>query len=364
MGDRGIPDGYRFMHGYVGHTLKFVNKNGDWVYNQIHFKSQQGTKFITQEDSASKSPDYSTKDLYEAIQRGDFPKWSVEVQTMTAKEAEKLWEEQKINIFDLTHVWPQKQFPLTKVGEFTLNENPVNYFAEIEQVAFNPAHLPPGLEPSADPVLQSRLFSYPDTHRHRIGVNYQQLPVNAPRTSYKFGNFQRDGGMAFFNQGARPNYLSSIDPIQFRARTVDLDKTHGHFTGEAVTFLSEIRPEDFNAPRVLWQKVFDDGAKERFINNVAGKMEVCPEKEFIKRQIAIFREVDPDIATRLEQATGVKGYDGIANMQFNGTHNGFSKDSKVRYANGLDVTKGHSIAENNGAPVTGTHRGQNGVNGH
>lgn len=363
MGDRGIPDGYRFMHGYVGHTLKFVNKDGDWVYNQIHFKSLQGTKFITQEDSFSKSPDYSTKDLYEAIQRGDFPKWSVEVQTMTATEAEKLWDEQKINIFDLTHVWPQKQFPLTKVGEFTLNENPVNYFAEIEQVAFNPAHLPPGLEPSADPVLQSRLFSYPDTHRHRIGVNYQQLPVNAPRTSYKFGNFQRDGGMAFFNQGSRPNYLSSIDPIQFRARTVDVDKTHGHFTGEAVTFLSEIRPEDFNAPRALWQKVFDDGAKERFINNVAGKMESCPEKEFLKRQIAIFREVDPEIATRLEQATGIKGYDGIANMQFNGTHNGFSKDSNVRYANGLDVTKGQSIAKNNGAPTYGTHRSQNGTNG-
>lgn len=361
MGDRGIPDGYRFMHGYVGHTLKFVSKNGDWVYNQIHFKSMQGTGFITQEDSASKSPDYSTKDLYEAIERGEYPKWSVEVQTMTPKQAEQLWEEQKINVFDLTHVWPQSQFPLTKVGEFTLNENPINYFAEIEQAAFNPAHLPPGLEPSADPVLQSRLFSYPDTHRHRIGVNYQQLPVNAPRTGFKFGNFQRDGGMAFFNQGARPNYLSSIDPIQFRARTVDLDKTHGHFTGEAITFLSAVRPEDFNAPRALWQKVFDDAAKDRFINNVSGKMEMCKEKEFIKRQIAIFREVDPDIATRLEKATGIQGYDGIANMKFNGTHNGFSQDPHVRFANGIDVTRGQSITTNNGAPVSGSHKGQNGI---
>jgi len=349
MGDRGIPDGYRFMHGYIGHTLKFVAANGEWCYTQIHFKSQQGTGFITQEDSASKSPDYSTKDLYEAIERGDYPKWSVEVQTMTPKQAEQLWEEQKINVFDLTHVWPQKQFPLTKVGEFTLNENPVNYFAEIEQVAFNP-------------VLQSRLFSYPDTHRHRIGVNYQQLPVNAPRTGYKFGNFQRDGGMAFFNQGARPNYLSSIEPIQFRARTVDLDKTHGHFTGEAITFLSAIRPEDFVAPRALWQNVFDDAARERFINNVSGKMEMCKEKEFIKRQIAIFREVDNDIAVRLEKATGIKGYDGIANMQFNGTHNGFSKDSKVRFANGIDVSKGQSVTTNNGAPVKGSHKGQNGTN--
>lgn len=218
FGDRGIPDGYRKMHGYHGHTHKLVNKNGDWVYTQLHFKSKQGTAFITQEDSFNYGPDYSTKDLFQAIEKGDFPGWDVMVQTMTAKEAETLWEEQKINIFDLTHVWPHGQFPLRKVGEFFLNENVKNYFAEIEQVAFNPAHLVPGIEPSADPVLQSRLFSYPDTHRHRIGANYQQLPVNAPRVPYRFGNFQRDGNMAFYNQGSRPNYLSSIEPISFRNR--------------------------------------------------------------------------------------------------------------------------------------------------
>jgi catalase len=350
MGDRGIPDGYRFMHGYLGHTIKLVNKSGDWVYCQLHMKSQQGTKFITQEDSANYSPDYSQKDLFEAIEKGDYPRWSVEIQTMTPKEAEDLWEKQKINIFDLTHVWPQKQFPLKKVGEFVLNENAVNYFAEIEQVAFNPSHMPPGIEPSADPVFQSRLFSYPDTHRHRIGVNYQQLPVNAPRTGFKTGNFQRDGQMAFYNQGARPNYLSSIEPISFRERSVNLDKTHGHFIGEAITFLSEIRPEDFNAPRKLWLDVFDDGAKERFINNVAGKMEVCPNKEILKRQIAIFRQVHPDIATRLEKATGIKGYDGLADMQFNGTHNGMASDPKLRAANGMSGKASLSVVDNNGAP--------------
>ena len=355
MGDRGIPDGYRFMHGYSGHTMKFVNKDNEWVYVQIHFKSQQGTKFITQEDSASKSPDYSQKDLFEAIQRGEYPKWDFSVQIMTAKQAEDLWEKQRINVFDLTHVWPQGQFPLTKIGEFTLNENAINYFAEVEQVAFNPSHMPPGVEPSADPVLQSRLFSYPDTHRHRVGVNYQQLPVNAPRTGYKAGNFQRDGSMAFYNQGARPNYLSSIDPIQFRERTVNLDKTHGHFQGNAITFLSGIRPEDFNAPRTLWEKVFDDAAKDRFINNVAGKMEVCKNKEILKRQIAIFREVSDDIATRLEKATGIKGYDGIANMKFNGTHNFFSKDPATRMANGMSGDLPVARDNNNGAPTKGSH---------
>ena len=158
FGDRGIPDGYRKMHGYSGHTHKLVNKNGEWVYTQIHFKSKQGTGFITQEDSANYSPDYSTKDLYQAIEKGDFPGWDVMVQTMTAKQAEELWEDQKINVFDLTHVWPQGQFPLRKVGEFILNENPQNYFAEVEQAAYNPAHLVPGIEPSADPVLQSRVL--------------------------------------------------------------------------------------------------------------------------------------------------------------------------------------------------------------
>ncbi|TGO32577.1 hypothetical protein BHYA_0305g00050 [Botrytis hyacinthi] len=365
MGDRGIPDGWRHMHGYFGHTIKLVNKAGEWVYCQFHMISQQGTKFFTQEESAEKSPDYAQKDLYEAIEKGDFPKWSLEVQTMTAKEAEELWEKEKINVFDLTHVWPHKQFPLRKVGELTLNENAVNYFAEIEQVAFNPAHLVPGLEPSADPVLQSRLFSYPDAHRHRVGVNYQQLPVNAPRTSYRMGNFQRDGGMAFYNQGSRPNYISSIEPIHFRERTVDTDKLHGHFTGNAVTFLSEIREEDFKAPRALWEKVFDDGAKDRFISNISGHMANCRKEEAIKRQIAIFREVSEDLASRLEKATGIKGYPGIADMNFSGTHNGMAKDPKNRTAN---MMKGVSLSHNesNGAPMKESHAHTvdgNGTNG-
>ncbi|MCJ1352420.1 MAG: hypothetical protein MMC33_002404 [Icmadophila ericetorum] len=378
MGDRGIPDGYRFMHGYMGHTMKLVNKKGEWVYAQFHMKSKQGTKFITQEDSANYSPDYSQKDLFDAIERGDYPSWTLEVQTMTAKEAEDLWATQKINVFDLTHIWPHKQFPLRPIGEFTLNENPKNYFAEVEQIAFNPSHLVPGVEPSADPVLQSRLFSYADTHRHRIGVNYQQLPVNAPLVPYHMANFQRDGQMAFYNQGSRPNYLSSIEPIQFRVRTIDLDRAHGHFIGECITFLSEIRPEDFNAPRALWEKVYDEGAKDRMIKNISGHMANCTDKEIIKRQIAIFREVSDDIATRLEKATGVKGYDGITNLRFNGTHNGMAKDPQFKNANGMSGKNVSSERHENGAPIRGTHseklmrtglegkqlNGNKGVNGH
>jgi catalase len=164
-------------------------------------------------------------------------------------------------------------------------------------------------------------------------------------------NFQRDGNMAFYNQGSRPNYLSSIEPIGFRKRSVNLDAVHGKFVGEAVTFLSEIRPEDFNAPRVLWEKVFDDGAKDRFISNISGHMENVSDKEIIKRQIAIFREVSEDIASRMEKATGVKGYDGISGLSFNGSLNGMTKDAKLRPANGVDKKAG-----SNGAPVKGTHK--------
>ncbi|KAI4197469.1 MAG: hypothetical protein LQ350_005908 [Teloschistes chrysophthalmus] len=367
MGDRGIPYGYRFMHGYSGHTLKLVNKAGEWVYAQFHMKSDQGTKFVTQEDSANYSPDFSQKDLWEAIEKGDCPSWTCAFQTMTSKEAEELWEKQRINVFDLTHVWPQKQFPLREVGKFTLNENAVNYFAEIEQVAFNPSHMIPGIEPSSDPVLQSRLFSYPDAHRHRVGVNYQQLPVNSNRTSYRTGNFQRDGNMAFFNQGARPNYLSSIEPISFKERTVDLDKVHGQFTSEAVTFLSEIRPEDFQAPRALYERVFDEDAKQRLVKNMSGHMENCKDQEILKRQIAIFREVSEDLASRMEKATGIKGYDGISNLRFNGTHNGMAAKEGLRTANGMKAKVGSSIASNNGAPEPGMHkpgsRAEAGTNG-
>lgn len=144
FGDRGIPASWRRMHGYSGHTFKFVNKTRSWVYCQIHVKSRQGTGFLTQEESARRSPDANQKDLYEAIERGEFPSWDVCVQTMTPKEAEELWETHKINVLDLTHCWPQALFPLRKVGELCLNENAKNYFAEIEQAAFSPSHMPPG----------------------------------------------------------------------------------------------------------------------------------------------------------------------------------------------------------------------------
>lgn len=267
---------------------------------------------------------------------------------MTQKQAEEAWEQKRINVFDLTHIWPHSDYPLRTIGRLVLNENAKNYFAEIEQAAYNPAHMVPGIEPSADPVLQSRLFSYPDAHRHRIGANYQQLPVNQPATEYPTANFQRDGQMAFFNQGGRPAYLSSIDPVQFQERPYDLNKVHGKFIGEAVSYLSEIRPEDFNAPRALWQKVFNEESKKRFIETVSGHMSTCKDKSIIARQLAIFREVDTDLSARLEKATGVKAYSGkFDELVFNGTHNGYGRKKS---ANGMRATS--EVVFNNGAPVS------------
>lgn len=331
MSDRGIPDGFRHMHGYYGHTLKLVKADGTWVYAQFHLISDQGIKTLTNAEAASKSPDHGQKDLYEAIERGEFPSWTMKVQIMKPEQAVDAWDKKQINVHDLTHIWPHGDYPLRTIGKITLNENAKNYFAEVEQAAFSPSHMVPGIEPSADPVLQSRLFSYPDTHRHRLGANYHQLPVNQPNTKYEGASFQRDGPMAFYNQGSRVGYLPSVDPPQFSDKRVDLDKVHGGFAMSAVSFLSQITPADFNAPRNLWEKVFSEGERTRWIETVAGHMSTVKDKEIIKRQIAIWRECSEDLASRLEKATGVKGYPGIKGMKFNGSVN--AMDGNVILAN-------------------------------
>lgn len=344
MSDRGIPDGFRHMHGYVGHTLKIINSSGKWVYAQFHFISDQGIKTLTNEKAATLSPDYAQADLYHAIERGEHPSWTLKVQTMTPEQAVEAWKK-GINVHDLTHIWPHGDYPLRTIGKMTLDTNAKNYFAEVEQAAFSPSHLVPGVEPSADPVLQSRLFSYPDTHRHRLGANYHQLPVNQSATGYTAASFQRDGPMAFYNQGGRANYLSTQDTITFQPPKVDNNEVHGRFVAQAVTFLSEIRPEDFNAPRNLWNKVFSSGEKERFIDTVSGHMSKCKDKEVIKRQIAIFREVDEDIASRLEKATGIQGYPGIKGMKFNGSSNAMGERIEANGVRGIA-----SGVQENGAP--------------
>ncbi len=298
--DRGTPDGYHHQHGYSGHTFKFVNKEGKFNYVQIHVRKEGGFKTLTDAQAgklAGENPDYGIQSLFEDIEKGAFPQWTVYVQTMTPEQAEKF----RYNILDLTKVWPHAEFPLRPIGKIVLNKNVENYFAEIEQAAFSPSHLVPGIEPSADPVLQSRLFSYPDTHRHRLGTNYGQLPVNAPIAPV--ANFQRDGAMAFNNQGSRPNYQSSILPLNYQEKPYEYVE-HEVFLGAAQADLSEITARessfsvvvvtescsdidcavDFEQPRALWSKVFSDTDKDHFVSNVAGHLGNAKSAEVKARQ--------------------------------------------------------------------------------
>lgn len=198
--DRGIPDGHRHMNGYGSHTFKLVNANGEAVYCKFHYKTDQGIKNLPVEEAgrlAQEDPDYGLRDLFNAIANGNYPSWTFYIQVMTFKEAETF----PFNPFDLTKVWPHKDYPLIPVGKLVLNKNPVNYFAEVEQMAFDPSNMPPGIEPSPDKMLQGRLFAYPDTHRHRLGPNYLQIPVNCPYRA-RVANYQRDGPMCIHdNQG-------------------------------------------------------------------------------------------------------------------------------------------------------------------
>lgn len=196
--DRGTPDGYRFMQGYSSHTYSLYNDKGERYWCKWHFKSMQGVKNLTREESltlAGTDPDYARRDLFEAIERGDFPKWQVSIQIMPEADAETF----PINPFDLTTVWPHKDVPLIEVGIMELNRNPANYFAEVEQAAFAPSNIVPGMGFSPDKVLQARVFSYADAQRYRIGTNYQALPVNKPLRPA--ATYHRDGSMRFDDNG-------------------------------------------------------------------------------------------------------------------------------------------------------------------
>ncbi|WP_120997535.1 catalase [Stutzerimonas urumqiensis] len=202
--DRGIPDGYRFMHGFGSHTFSVINARGERHWVKWHYKSLQGIKNLSPAEAtrlAGTDPDYAQLDLFQAIERGEFPKWRVCMQVMSEEQAARHHE----NPFDVTKTWSQKAFPLIEVGVIELNRNPLNYFAEVEQAAFAPSNVVPGVGLSPDRMLQGRVFAYADAHRYRIGTNFQQLPVNAPQCPYR--NYQRDGAMRFDgNGGAAPNY--------------------------------------------------------------------------------------------------------------------------------------------------------------
>ena len=204
MSDRGIPKSYRHMHGFGSHTYSMINADNERVWVKFHFRTQQGIENLTDQEAAEligRDRESHQRDLYESIENGDYPKWKMYIQVMTEEEAEKM----PYNPFDLTKVWYKKDFPLIEVGEFELNRNPDNYFADVEQAAFSPANIVPGIGFSPDKMLQARLFAYADAQRYRLGVNHHQIPVNKPRCP--FHSYHRDGMMRVDgNQGSTLHY--------------------------------------------------------------------------------------------------------------------------------------------------------------
>ncbi|CAJ0605170.1 unnamed protein product [Cylicocyclus nassatus] len=294
MSDRGTPDGFRHMNGYGSHTFKMVNAEGKAVYCKFHFKAQKIKNLMADEAArlAGEDPDYAVRDLYNAIERGDYPEWKFCIQVMTFEQAEN-WP---MNPFDVTKVWPHSEFPLIPVGKMVLNRNPKNYFAEVEQSAFCPAHVVPGIEFSPDKMLQGRLFSYTDTQYHRLGTNFMQLPINCPYRA-RAHNTQRDGPATYDNQGDVPNYF----PNSFNGHVTCPRSAESRFTLSGDVARHDPGVDDvFEQPRIFYRKVLNDQERARLIQNIFDTMKDC--KTYIQdRAIQNFGKVDPELGNRIRK---------------------------------------------------------------
>lgn len=300
MSDRGTPDGFRHMHGFSSHTFSLINAKNERYWVKWHFLTKQGIKNLTAEQAdeiAGKDPDYATRDLFEAIERSEFPKWRVCIQAMPEAEADNY----QVNPFDLTKIWPHKDYPLIDVGEMELNRNPKNYFAEIEQAAFSPVNIVPGMGYSPDKMLQARLISYPDAHRYRLGVNFESLPVNAPRCPVH--TYNRDGAMRFDgNGGPGPNY----EPNSFGGPVEEHRFIERRYStsGEVGRYNHREGNDDYTQAGDLFRLMKKD-EKERLIQNIVGHMSSVPER--IQRlQISHFTKADPAYGRGVAEGLGLK----------------------------------------------------------
>ncbi|KAI9295808.1 catalase [Neoconidiobolus thromboides FSU 785] len=293
--NRGTPDGFRFMNGYYGHTLKLVNDKGECHFVKFHFKSDQGIKNLKDEEAvkiAGENPDYGTEDLFEAIKKGEHPSWTLKMQVMTLEQASTY----RFNPFDITKVWPHSDFPLQEVGRMVLDKNPENFFAETEQVAFSPANMPPGIEPSPDKMLQGRLFAYADAHRYRIGANYTQLPINCPYKA-KVNTYQRDGSMTFdSNGGNRPNfYPNSFDGPKPLNTQLSQDKQNVH-----ARYAQPLTDDDYVQAGNLYKKL-EKEEQDDLIKNIAGHLSGA-KKEIQNRMVEHFSKADKEYGSRVQKA--------------------------------------------------------------
>ncbi|MEA9392544.1 catalase [Acerihabitans sp. TG2] len=298
--DRGIPDGYRFMHGFGSHTYSLINAAGERTFVKWHFKTLQGIKNLLPEEAdrlAASDPDYAQRDLFTAIEQGNFPRWRVCIQIMKEQEA----TDRAVNPFDVTKVWSQKEYPLQEVGIFELNRNPRNYFAEVEQAAFAPSNIVPGIGLSPDKMLQGRVFAYADAQRYRIGTNYQQLPVNAPQCPYH--HYQRDGAMRFDgNSGGEPNYEpNSI--ANTPKQTPSYAEPALNFSGAADRYDHRLDEDDYSQAGDLF-RLMSPQQKSQLLMNITRSMDSVSRDVQI-RQVGHFLKADVDYGRGVADGLGI-----------------------------------------------------------
>jgi catalase len=307
MSDRGTPLSYRHMHGFGSHTFSFINQDNERFFVKFHFKTLQGIQNFTDSEATvmkGMDPDQAQRDLVEAIDRGDFPRWALKVQLMPEAEAATY----KWNPFDLTKVWSQKDYPLIDVGVLELNEIPDNYFAHVEQAAFAPAHLVDGIGFSPDRMLQGRILSYPDAHRYRIGANYEQIPVN--RCPFAVNNYQRDGAMRVDgNGGSAPNYFpNSFDSIKADESYKEPAQNLGHnVVADWYDRNAEGENDHYTQPGDLFRLMAPE-EKKNTISNIVGAMQGIdgPKRaEIINRQLCHFFRADIGLGLGVAQGLGV-----------------------------------------------------------
>ena len=300
MSDRGIPKSYRHMHGFGSHTYSFINAKNERFWVKFHFRTQQGIENLSNAEAEAligKDRESHQRDLYEAIERGEFPKWKMYVQIMPEAEAEKV----PYHPFDLTKVWPKGDYPLIEVGEFELNKNPENFYADVEQAAFSPSNLVPGISVSPDKMLQARLFNYPDAQRYRLGVNYHQIPVNAARcpvhSNHRDGTTRVDGNYgstlhyepnSFGQWQEQPQYAEP--PLKING-----DAAHWNFREDDSDYFSQ--------PRALFN-LMNAAQKQALFDNTAAAMGDAP--DFIKyRHIRNCNACDPAYGEGVAKALGL-----------------------------------------------------------
>lgn len=302
MSDRGIPASYRHMHGFGSHTYSLINDKNERFWVKFHFKTRQGIKNLTNDEAAqiiAKDRESNQRDLFESIEKGDFPSWDFKIQIMTQDQAKSV----KFNPFDLTKTWSHKEFPLIDVGVMTLNENPKNYFNEVEQAAFSPSNIVSGISFSPDKMLQARIFSYPDAQRYRIGTHYAQLSVNRPISeinTYVVGGAMNNG---MYELDDKAYY----EPNSFGGGKEDRSLLEPDINLEGAMQRYDHRAEDqdyYSQPRALFV-LMNDSQKSQLFSNIAESM--ADVSEAIKeRAIGHFEQISPEYANGVKAALKAK----------------------------------------------------------